>query len=134
VEPFSASAAERLRDAAGRIAYIDNECSSGFCEPPTTPPATGGDATCDGETATIVGTSRDDRIAGTEGRDVISALAGDDLVTGLSEMTLSVVMRVMTTYWEAQVFLTRYLAALEMITWKEATVMTKCLAMLVVTP
>jgi len=78
VESFSASAAERLRDAAGRIADIDNECPSGFCEPPT-PPATGGDATCDGETATIVGTSRDDRIAGTEGRDVISALAGDDL-------------------------------------------------------
>jgi hypothetical protein len=44
VEPFSASAAERLRDAADRIADIDNECPSGFCESPTPPPATGGDA------------------------------------------------------------------------------------------
>ncbi|GAA3534981.1 calcium-binding protein [Nocardioides daeguensis] len=38
---------------------------------------------CHGETATIVGTNRADRITGTKGRDVIAALGGNDVVQGL---------------------------------------------------
>jgi HYR domain/RTX calcium-binding nonapeptide repeat (4 copies) len=38
--------------------------------------------TCDGETATIVGTSGNNDIVGTSGDDVIAALAGNDIVSG----------------------------------------------------
>jgi hypothetical protein len=41
------------------------------------------EATCLGETATIVGTPGPDRLRGTPGRDVIQALGGNDLVYGL---------------------------------------------------
>jgi hypothetical protein len=39
--------------------------------------------TCDGHTATIVGTSGDDTIIGTNGNDVIAGRGGDDLILGL---------------------------------------------------
>ena len=42
----------------------------------------GGDITCDGQPATIIGTSRADNIVGTSGRDVVAALAGFDRVSG----------------------------------------------------
>ena len=52
--------------------------------PPTTtttqPPA---GVTCDGVTATIVGTSGNDLLTGTAGRDVIAGLGGNDIITGL---------------------------------------------------
>ena len=38
--------------------------------------------TCDGLTATIVGTQADDTIAGTTGDDVIVGLGGDDVIVG----------------------------------------------------
>jgi len=38
--------------------------------------------TCEGQTATIVGTSRGETIVGTAGNDVIAALAGNDIVNG----------------------------------------------------
>jgi Ca2+-binding RTX toxin-like protein len=38
--------------------------------------------TCDGLTATIVGTNADDSITGTPGDDVISGLGGDDTIVG----------------------------------------------------
>jgi PKD repeat protein len=38
--------------------------------------------TCQQESATIVGTSGDDKLVGTQGRDVIAALAGNDRVEG----------------------------------------------------
>lgn len=38
---------------------------------------------CDGEAATIIGTSGDDRLVGTPGRDVIAGLGGDDRIEGL---------------------------------------------------
>jgi Ca2+-binding RTX toxin-like protein len=41
------------------------------------------DITCEGETATIVGTPGDDELVGTEDRDVIAALEGDDEIQGL---------------------------------------------------
>lgn len=40
-------------------------------------------ATCDGQTATITGTSRPDSLVGTNGRDVIAALGGNDRVQAL---------------------------------------------------
>ena len=43
----------------------------------------GAEVTCDGQAATIVGTSRRDLILGTEGPDVIVALDGADVVYGL---------------------------------------------------
>lgn len=45
-------------------------------------PAGAQDLTCDGLTATIVGTEGDDRLVGTPGDDVIIAGGGDDLVIG----------------------------------------------------
>ena len=39
--------------------------------------------TCDGETATIVGTNGDESLTGTEGRDVIAGLGGIDEINGL---------------------------------------------------
>ena len=48
---------------------------------PTTGPAA--TQTCDGKTATIVGTAGKDRIKGTNKADVIVALGGDDVVKGL---------------------------------------------------
>jgi Ca2+-binding RTX toxin-like protein len=40
-------------------------------------------ATCDGRTATVVGTSGNDDLVGTPGPDVIAGLAGSDVVAGL---------------------------------------------------
>ncbi|MEZ0581308.1 calcium-binding protein [Nocardioides sp. MH1] len=42
----------------------------------------GGDVTCGGRAATIVGTARTDRLTGTEGDDVIVGLGGDDVLRG----------------------------------------------------
>ncbi|HEX5861482.1 MAG TPA: calcium-binding protein [Nocardioides sp.] len=39
--------------------------------------------TCAGQTATIVGTTRDDRLVGTARRDVIAGRGGDDVIEGL---------------------------------------------------
>ena len=39
--------------------------------------------TCNGHTATIVGTSGNDHLIGTTGRDVIAGLGGDDVILGL---------------------------------------------------
>lgn len=39
--------------------------------------------TCEGQVATIVGTSGDDRITGTRGRDVVVGLRGNDRIDGL---------------------------------------------------
>jgi hypothetical protein len=39
--------------------------------------------TCNGHTATIVGTNGNDHIIGTTGRDVIAGLGGDDVILGL---------------------------------------------------
>jgi Ca2+-binding RTX toxin-like protein len=39
--------------------------------------------TCQGETATLTGTTGDDTLTGTAGRDVIAGLAGDDTIAGL---------------------------------------------------
>jgi Ca2+-binding RTX toxin-like protein len=43
----------------------------------------GDPTTCDGRTATIVGTSGNDDLVGTPGPDVIAALDGTDVVAGL---------------------------------------------------
>ena len=48
--------------------------------PAATVSAQGG--TCQGEPATIVGTTGDDRLVGTDGDDVIVALGGDDVISG----------------------------------------------------
>jgi len=50
---------------------------------PTTTTTAPGALTCDGLTATIVGTPGDDRITGTPERDVIVALGGHDMVHGM---------------------------------------------------
>ena len=44
---------------------------------------TSGGVTCEGETATIVGTNGNDDIVGTSGNDVIVALGGDDSIRAL---------------------------------------------------
>jgi RTX calcium-binding nonapeptide repeat (4 copies) len=44
---------------------------------------TNGGVTCEGETATIVGTNGNDDIVGTSGNDVIVALGGDDSIRAL---------------------------------------------------
>ena len=41
--------------------------------------------TCNGRTATIVGTAGNDTISGTSGPDVIAALGGNDVVRGLGD-------------------------------------------------
>ena len=46
-------------------------------------PASGAVATCDGQPATVVGTSGDDVLTGTKGPDVIAGLSGDDRIDGL---------------------------------------------------
>jgi hypothetical protein len=54
--------------------------------PPSLPAAfatTTDGVTCEGETATIVGTNGDDDIVGTPGNDVIAALGGDDSIRAL---------------------------------------------------
>jgi Ca2+-binding RTX toxin-like protein len=53
----------------------------GTAPPMPPPPST---ATCEGETATIVGTpGSDTNIVGTSGRDVIAALGGNDRIRAL---------------------------------------------------
>ena len=47
-------------------------------------PASAAVPRCFGKTATIVGTSRNDRLKGTQGRDVIHGRGGDDLIEGLA--------------------------------------------------
>jgi Ca2+-binding RTX toxin-like protein len=47
-------------------------------------PASAAVPRCFGKVATIVGTSRDDRLKGTQGRDVIHGRGGDDLIRGLA--------------------------------------------------
>ena len=47
-------------------------------------PASAAVPRCFGKVATIVGTSRDDRLKGTHGRDVIHGRDGDDLIRGLA--------------------------------------------------
>jgi Ca2+-binding RTX toxin-like protein len=47
-------------------------------------PASAAVPRCFGKAATIVGTSRDDRLKGTQGRDVIHGRGGDDLIRGLA--------------------------------------------------
>jgi RTX calcium-binding nonapeptide repeat (4 copies) len=49
---------------------------------------TNGGVTCEGETATIVGTNGNDDIVGTSGNDVIVALGGDDSIRALGENDL----------------------------------------------
>lgn len=39
--------------------------------------------TCDGKTATIIGTDKNDTLVGTDGPDVIAGLGGDDTISGL---------------------------------------------------
>ena len=52
--------------------------------PPTTSPPPPGDeaTTCEGRTATIVGTPGNDILAGTEGTDIIAGLGGNDRISG----------------------------------------------------
>ena len=45
--------------------------------------ATGANARCQGQPATITGTASDDVLRGTAGDDVIAGLGGDDVITGL---------------------------------------------------
>ncbi len=47
-----------------------------------TAPVQAAASTCNGEPATIVGTSGDDVLVGTRGRDVVVGLAGDDVIRG----------------------------------------------------
>jgi uncharacterized delta-60 repeat protein len=47
-------------------------------------PAESAKARCKGKVATLVGTSKRDRLKGTKKRDVIAALGGNDLIRGLS--------------------------------------------------
>ena len=70
-----------VTDANGRQATDSLQVTVNEPPPsPLPPPAT----TCEGETATIVGTpGNDNNIVGTSGRDVIAALGGDDRVHAL---------------------------------------------------
>jgi Ca2+-binding RTX toxin-like protein len=46
------------------------------------PAASAATRTCDGQTATIVGTSGNDHLTGTSGNDVIVGLGGNDVING----------------------------------------------------
>ncbi|MCP3974957.1 MAG: calcium-binding protein [bacterium] len=47
-------------------------------------PSSAAAVSCDGQTATIIGTSGDDILDGTSDRDVIAGLGGNDIITGLA--------------------------------------------------
>jgi len=49
---------------------------------PFTSASAGSPVTCDGQVATIVGTSGDDHLIGTAGNDVIAGLGGNDIIRG----------------------------------------------------
>lgn len=79
----------RALDAAGNPSTRDDVtvgCSNDFPythsdQRPLPPPPTA--PTCQGETATILGTRGADKLRGTNGADVISGLGGDDRIKGL---------------------------------------------------
>lgn len=71
------SLAERIIDD------VDREIDETLSELPTSPPTGGGgSASCDGQTATIVGTDGPDSIFAPDSNDVIVGLGGDDVIVG----------------------------------------------------
>jgi Ca2+-binding RTX toxin-like protein len=76
-EPGAYTVSLTVTDANGR--QTTDTLQITVNEPPPPPPTT-----CEGETATIVGTpGNDNNIVGTSGRDVIAALGGDDRIRAL---------------------------------------------------
>lgn len=69
---------EILRTTTNTFLNAEHRQVSGTCPSPPPPPGT-----CDGRTATIVGTAGNERIFGTPGPDVISGLGGNDEILGL---------------------------------------------------
>jgi Ca2+-binding RTX toxin-like protein len=61
-------------------------------------PAVAGAASCAGETATIVGTSGNDRLRGTPGKDVIVGLGGQDVIAASGVGTESAAAAVETHF------------------------------------
>ena len=83
--------------------------------PLVAPAANAGPPTCEGEKATIVGTTGPDTLEGTSKRDVMVGLAGDDVLYGrggdkaLSELAP---LNPVTPYGESKIQVERALSAL----------------------